>query len=54
MLKRPGKIMIHNQIAEIQPKGHLDHSDLDKLYSMKKMKNDSEMVDYISEFREAK
>lgn len=54
MLYNPEKIMINNTIVKVQPKGLLDHSDLDKLYSIKKMKNDSEMTEYMSEFREAK
>lgn len=35
-------------------KGKLDHSELDKSYFMRKMKNESQLVDYTQDLREAK
>ena len=36
------------------PKGRLDHSELDQSYFMKKMKNESKLVEQKAELRDAK
>lgn len=54
MILTHGKKMVHRAIADICIKGNLDHSDLDKLYALKKLKNDSKLVDYQEELRQAK
>ena len=40
-----GKLVIDTNVASLILKDKLDHSELDKSYFMKKLKNDSKLVD---------
>ena len=54
VLSLAGPIQIGNNLVEVSAKGMLDHSELDKSYFMRKMKNDARVADHIAELREAK
>jgi hypothetical protein len=47
-------MFIGNNLVHVMAKGKLDHSELDRTYFMRKLKNDSETADYVAELREAK
>ena len=49
-----GEFFLDQNIVTAMPKGKLDHSELDKSYFMKKMKNESKLVEQRSELREAR
>ena len=49
-----GDMFIGNNLVQVMAKGKLDHSELDRTYFMRKLKNDSETADYVAELREAK
>lgn len=54
MLALTGDMFIENNLVRVMAKGKLDHSDLDKSYLMRKMKNDAQVADQMAELREAK
>lgn len=54
LLSVPGDMFINNNLVQVLPKGRLDHSELDKSYFMRQMKNESQVADQVSELREAK
>jgi len=45
---------INMTAIDILPKGNLDHSELDKSYFMKKLQNESELIEQRQELRDAK
>lgn len=49
-----GVYFIGSKEVKIIPKGNLDHSELDKSYFIKKMKNESQLVDKRAELKESK
>ena len=54
LLSLPGEMQIENNLVEVMPKGKLDHSELDKSYCIRRMKNEAQMADQKAELREAK
>lgn len=49
-----GEAVLDTAFVSIMPKGKLDHSDMDRSYFVRKLQNDSRVVEYSKELREAK
>lgn len=47
-------MFIDMRSIDVLPKGNLDHSELDKSYFMKRLRNESEVADQKQELRDAR
>ena len=54
LLRTDGEFMIDQHFVDLLPKGKLDHSEFDQSYFLRKMHNESKMVELATELRESK
>ena len=54
LIKLKNDFYLDQRLVSVMPKGRLDHSELDQSYFMKKMKNESKLVEQKAELRDAK
>jgi RNA recognition motif-containing protein len=54
LLRMNNEIFIDKNLVNVRAKGHLDHSEFDQSYFLKKMKNEAQLVEQRAELREAK
>lgn len=54
LIKLNNEFYLDTKLVQVTAKGQLDHSEFDKSYFMKKMKNEAKLVEQRAELREAR